>query len=528
MESLIPIVNQLQEVISLAKVQIGIDLPRIIVVGSQSSGKSSVLESIVGRDFLPRGTGIVTRCPLILRLIKTTNIDEYAIFSHKRESTFTDFNDVRNEIINKTNEIASGIGVSTREIFLNIYSPNILDITLIDLPGIIKIPLKGQEKNLDKKINQMIIDYAIQENSIILAISPANCDIANSDALSIARNADPEGNRTIGVITKIDLMDKGTNAIEMIEGKLYPLKLGYIGVVCRSQEDINNNLPITEHFAKEKVFFEHNKFYSNISERLGIKYLSKRLSQVFKIHIQQKIPIIKRKIIEMIEKNDKEIATMGDPLDTLERKNELLYTIIASYCKKYGDSLDGKDIDKCTSELLGGSMIREIFKNFYNKNIMVIDSFNDLIDYQIRIAIMNATGVKGVMFVSEAAFEILVKDIIVNKLKDPSINCLISVKDELHKIVLNLNIPEFKRFNKIGEMCINIANEIIDEYAPIAEKNILSIIEIESSFLNISHPNFISPGDAMNEANNQLEIAAKLPKIEKDKNPEGEIKENNG
>ena len=71
-----------------------------------------------------------------------------------------------------------------------------------------------------------------------MAVTPANQDLANSDALKLARRVDPYGERTIGVLTKIDLMDEGTNCIDIIQGKVYPLKLGYIGVVCRSQRDI--------------------------------------------------------------------------------------------------------------------------------------------------------------------------------------------------------------------------------------------------------------------------------------------------
>ena len=67
-----------------------------------------------------------------------------------------------------------------------------------------------------------------------MAVTPANQDLANSDSLKLARKVDPQGNRTIGVLTKVDIMDEGTNCVDIIQGKVYPLKLGYIGVVCRS------------------------------------------------------------------------------------------------------------------------------------------------------------------------------------------------------------------------------------------------------------------------------------------------------
>lgn len=82
----------------------------------------------------------------------------------------------------------------------------------------------------------MIMSFIKPANALILALSAANTDLANSDALQIAREVDPQGERTIGVVTKIDLMDEGTDAIELLQGKIYPLRLGYFGVKCRSQK----------------------------------------------------------------------------------------------------------------------------------------------------------------------------------------------------------------------------------------------------------------------------------------------------
>ena len=107
------------------------------------------------------------------------------------------------------------------------------------------------------QIREMIHDYIGQDNTLILAVTPANQDLANSDALKLASSVDPDGLRTIGVITKLDLMDKGTDALDIFEGKLLPLKLGYIGVVNRSQNDINGKTSITESLRKEKEFFRY-------------------------------------------------------------------------------------------------------------------------------------------------------------------------------------------------------------------------------------------------------------------------------
>jgi dynamin 1-like protein len=77
--------------------------------------------------------------------------------------------------------------------------------------------------------------YVSDSRTIILAVCPANADLTTADGLQMAREVDPKGIRTIGVITKIDIMDKGTNAKRMIEGKDVALRLGYIGIKNRSQ-----------------------------------------------------------------------------------------------------------------------------------------------------------------------------------------------------------------------------------------------------------------------------------------------------
>lgn len=109
-----------------------------------------------------------------------------------------------------------------------------VDLTLVDLPGITKVPVHGQPADVEEQIRKLILKFITQPNALILAITAANQDIANSDALKLAESVDPKRERTIGVITKIDLMDEGTDALEILSNKTYPLELGYYGVKCRS------------------------------------------------------------------------------------------------------------------------------------------------------------------------------------------------------------------------------------------------------------------------------------------------------
>lgn len=150
MDQLIPIANKLQDVLgALGLASDTLDLPQIVVVGGQSSGKSSVLEALVGRSFLPRGTGIVTRRPLVLQLYNTNNCDptevteavppdaaEWGVFLHKPDQTFSNFDRIRQEIVDETDRLTGGNkGIDSKPIHLKIFSPNVLALTLVDLPG---------------------------------------------------------------------------------------------------------------------------------------------------------------------------------------------------------------------------------------------------------------------------------------------------------------------------------------------------------------------------------------------------------
>ncbi|CAI2360447.1 unnamed protein product [Moneuplotes crassus] len=260
MQGIIPLINKIQEA--------------LMVVGSQSCGKSSVLESIVGKDFLPRGNGIVTRRPLVLQLYNIASTKEYAFFSHL-DKEFTSFREIKEEIIRETCRVCGdNKGVSTDPIFLKIFSNNVINLTLVDLPGITKNPVGDQPKDIEKQINTL----GKYHNS---GCSPANADIANSDSLKMARKVDPKGERTSGIITKVDLTDEGTDALELLQGEIYPLKLGYIGMVCRSQKEINDGTTIVDSIKQEEKFFKTHPVYHKMSHNLGISALSSKLNTLF-------------------------------------------------------------------------------------------------------------------------------------------------------------------------------------------------------------------------------------------------------
>ena len=207
-------------------------LPSIVVIGSQSSGKSSVLEAIVGHEFLPKGSNMITRRPIELTLVNTPDAQaEYGEFPALGLGKITDFAQIQKTLTDLNLAVPAADCVSDDPIQLTISSPNVPDLSLIDLPGYIQVSGLDQPTELKQKIADLCDKY-IQPPNVILAISAADVDLANSTALRASRRVDPRGERTIGVVTKMDLVDAQRGA-SILGDRKYPLRLGYVGVVSR-------------------------------------------------------------------------------------------------------------------------------------------------------------------------------------------------------------------------------------------------------------------------------------------------------
>ncbi len=194
------------------------------------------------------------------------------------------------------------------------------------MPGITKIAVGDQPVDIENLIRNMIMEFITKENCLILAVSPANTDLANSDALKLAREADPSGKRTIGVITKLDLMDEGTHAGEILENKVFPLRRGYVGVVNRSQKDIEGRKDIKAALQAERQFFLAHNAYRHMADRMGTGFLQKTLNQQLTNHIKDTLPALRNKLQAQLISMEKEVAEYKNfsPDDPAKKTKALL------------------------------------------------------------------------------------------------------------------------------------------------------------------------------------------------------------
>ena len=227
-----------------------INMPRICSIGNQSSGKTSILTNIIGLDILPKGDGVVTRRPLELRLNRINSGKPYIYFGEEKKDIITDFQCIKDKI-NKLTESTCGKNKNIKDdpLIINIFSQTCPNLTIIDLPGITRVPVGDQPKNIEEITKEMTLRYINDPYTIILCAIDVNQDISTSDGLYLAKEIDYYGERTLGVLTKIDLMDKGTDCKEILLNKLIPLKLGYIAVKNRSKLDLINNVSIKKVFS---------------------------------------------------------------------------------------------------------------------------------------------------------------------------------------------------------------------------------------------------------------------------------------
>lgn len=514
-----------------------IDLPQIVVVGSQSSGKSSVLENIVGRDFLPRGSGICTRRPLVLQLInrppqaqengvkadlsnstdKAANQDEWGEFLHIPGQKFYDFNKIRDEISRETEaKVGKNAGISPAPINLRVYSPNVLTLTLVDLPGLTKVPVGDQPRDIERQIRDMVNKYITKSNAIILAVTAANIDLANSDGLKMARDVDPEGQRTIGVLTKIDLMDDGTDVVDILAGRIIPLRLGYVPVVNRGQRDIDNKKPINASLEAEKNYFDNHKAYRNKSSYCGTPYLARKLNLILMMHIKQTLPDIKARIASSLQKYSAELDSLGPSL--LGNNSNLILNIITEFTNEWRTVLDGNNGELSSTELSGGARISFVFHELYSNGVKAVDPFDMVKDVDIRTILYNSSGSSPALFVGTTAFELIVKQQI-KRLEEPSLKCVSLVYDELVRILSQLLTKAlYRRYPQLKESVHAVVIAFFKKAMEPTNKLVKDLVSMESCYVNTGHPDFLNGHRAMaivNERHNGAKPVQVDPKTGK-------------
>lgn len=468
----------------------------------------------------------MTRRPLVLQLInrqpaaktngvneevnnstdKEANADEWGEFLHIPGKKFYDFNEIRDEIVKETEaKTGRNAGISPAPINLRIYSPNVLTLTLVDLPGLTKVPVGDQPRDIERQIREMVLKQISKPNAIILAVTGANTDLANSDGLKLAREVDPEGQRTIGVLTKVDLMDDGTDVVDILAGRIIPLRLGYVPVVNRGQRDIDNKKVISAALENEKNFFENHKAYRNKSSYCGTPYLARKLNLILMMHIKQTLPDIKARISASLQKYTTELQGLGDSM--LGNNANIVLNIITEFSNEWRTVLEGNNTELSSNELSGGARISFVFHELYANGVKAVDPFDQVKDIDIRTILYNSSGSSPALFVGTTAFELIVKQQI-RRLEEPSLRCVSLVYDELVRILSQLLGKQlFRRYPQLKEKFHAVVVSFFKKAMDPSNKLVRDLVSMEACYINTGHPDFLNGHRAMAIVNERHQAA---------------------
>ncbi|KAG7315747.1 hypothetical protein KOW79_020613 [Hemibagrus wyckioides] len=418
---------------------IGVDkdlaLPTIAVIGDQSSGKSSVLEALSGVA-LPRGSA--------------------------------------------QNELAGeGVGICDELITLEIMAPDVCDLTLIDLPGIARIPVKGQPEDIGQQINRLIRKYIEKDQTINLVVVPCNVDIATTEALKMAEEVDPEGKRTLAILTKPDLIDKGTekNILDIVRNQVIPLSKGYIIVKCRGQKQIDEKISLTEATRLEREFFRRHEYFSCLwnEEKATVQCLATKLTHDLVDHIKKSLPLISEEIKKKLWSLRKELSQCesGPPLDPQKRKLFFIDTLT-----KFNDKINRLASGDVVNDDNLFVTLRSEFKKWKNLLDNTKGSFYKTIQKAVAEYNKKHRGRELPGFCEYKMFEMGVQKLVI-KLQGPAIDTLKVIRGTIQKQFSDVSKTCFPNYPYLQSVAMNKIDNIQSKQEAKVEERIREQFEME-------------------------------------------------
>ena len=484
-----------------------VDLPKLVVVGTQSSGKSSLLNSLIGLDILPVGKSMTTRTPLHLELIQSTNENRIEFGNYNNYNWITEKKisinypnltteckeQIRMEIESQTiNKAGNGLNISINPIYIKIYASNVPNLSLIDLPGLTSVAItdKGQPKDIKEQIISLVLNYIKQQNTIILAIITARPDIEADMAMELVKQADPKGDRTIGILTKLDLMNEDADVSNYLDNNIcsdLKLKYGYYGIRNRS----NQSQTIQEALAIERTYFQNHTVYKNekYKSRLGIPVVSTSLSHILVNNIKQCLPKVLQDINKKLEETSVSLEELGTSVpQNKEIKINIINGLLSQYVKVFINAIEYRG-----STYQTGRKIKDSFDNFRKH----IDSYNPFIDYDDEYIVSLLKSYDGM----HMSFPYLPIEVLENTLKDKkirpiyklyepsqkSLQEILEILNNQNQIILEGTCGEDRQISKYPNLIKTINNLILNDVLlprlHKTEQKIKELIEQEESYI---------------------------------------------
>jgi dynamin 1-like protein len=511
-----------------------INMPEIVVVGTQSSGKSSVLNGILSMDLLPTGGNMVTRVPLNLSLIQTNSLQNHegsekillefgnyheGVWNTKKQYYLTSPLPTDQEILavrkmiesETTMKAGDSCNISMDEINIRIYSPHVPTLTLTDLPGLITVARtdQGQPADISDQIKKMVGKYISSPQSIILAVMASRSDLEADLGFGLVKEYDPNGQRTIGVLTKVDLMNMDSDISDYLYGNdnissALKLKYGYYALRNRTNKNIveEKKTPLDGRQMELDFFKKHSIYGQMISNpvlktRFGIYELGQSLGDILTEAIKNALPDILKEILDQESQTLNALKELGSPIP-VESSEQISYLhgLIERINREFKSALDEKGQAPPRNT---GRLIKDHFVK-YRSEVSAINPFDNKVcsDEYLSNIISNAEG--NHMSFPTPPIEVLEHTLQdrtgrpIKVLLDPSLVLLRNVSQELVKLVeILLSNEEIARFPNLKKKFKDglIQNGLTPEQSASSDE-IRKLVEIEESYIWTDDPAFLN------------------------------------
>ncbi|KAL4437095.1 hypothetical protein ABPG75_004234 [Micractinium tetrahymenae] len=472
--SIRPVLDTLARVQPLVENEAGISAPAIVVIGDQSTGKTSILEAISGVA-LPRGQGIVTRCPLRLDLrhgeqlriwikYKRPGCDAQDESSWERAEVAAE--DVGQAVQRATAALAGcDRGIVDEMIYLEVTSPHCPDLSLIDLPGITRVPVGEQPEDIEEQIKALIRKHIAGESKVLLCVTPADLDFSTAEAFVLAKEVDPEGRRTLGVVSKIDKAEPG------IRGKLegtgkgnMHLDLGFVAVRCRTPEELSQGVTEAEVREKEAAFFEAHPELKQVDRScLGLQALVQRLAQIQVRCIAAAMPKLREQVQAKVRAIEGELAGMPVIMESEAQAMQKFHSLLGEGQRDFQD-LAGRGLVKGVedSKLMVAARLLDLCEGFAKQvhfDVRVERFMGDTFLVELHRMQRNVRGTALKNFLSHPVFEQAYIKEVWSKLGSPAAELVRDMRSYVEEALSSLLAAKFKHF---PNMSSQVAGELAD------------------------------------------------------------------
>ncbi|GLU02374.1 hypothetical protein SLE2022_196260 [Rubroshorea leprosula] len=483
-----PLLDAIDRLRLLQVMKEGIQLPTIVVVGDQSSGKSSVLESLAGIH-LPRGQGICTRVPLIMRLQNQDTAEPELFLEYSEKTVPVEEDQIADAISLATDEIAgSGKGISNTPLTLVVKKNGVPDLTMVDLPGITRVPVHGQPENIYEQVTEMIMGYIKPEESIILNVLSATVDFSTCESIRMSQQVDRNGQRTLAVVTKADKSPEGLR--EKVSSNDVNIGLGYVCVRNRVGDE-----SFEEARGEEENLFETHPLLSKMDKSIvGIPVLAEKLVQVQANIISKCLPKIVMNINEKLSANVMELEKMPKILSSHAEAMTTFMQIIGSAKESLRKILLRGEFDEYPDdkEMHGSARLVEMLDKFANELHKSVENeqTGDFLIEEIKV-LEEAKGIELPNFLSHSAFLCILQRK-VDRISSMPTDCVEQTWGYIERVVIAILKRHSEDYPQLKLATTRAAKSLISKMKEQSMNRVMEIVQMERLTDYTCNPDYLS------------------------------------